>query len=192
MKATKGKVILRTARLELREAVVSDARFFYRLMRQEEWIRFIGDRGIRRVVDAERYIVDRVVAGYRQNGFGMWVVTLRGRQGGIGICGLVNRDTLDAPDLGFAFLRELCGQGYALEAARATMDHGRNALGMRRILGITVPENARSIRLLERVGLRQISPPVDGAETIIADGENAFSGDQQQGLEPGLLLFEFK
>ena len=72
----------------------------------------------------------------------------------VGICGLIKREGLDDVDLGFAFLPRYAGLGYASESAAAVMVHGREALGIGRIVAITLPGNRRSIRVLEKAGLR--------------------------------------
>jgi RimJ/RimL family protein N-acetyltransferase len=72
----------------------------------------------------------------------------------IGMCGVLNRDTLDHPDIGFAFLPDYNGKGYALEIARATMIYAKEKLGIPRITAITLPQNYKSIKLLEKMGLK--------------------------------------
>ncbi len=70
----------------------------------------------------------------------------------MGICGLIERATLPAVDLGFAFLPAGRGQGQAREAAQATLEHARTELGLTELLAITDPDNERSIHLLESLG----------------------------------------
>jgi RimJ/RimL family protein N-acetyltransferase len=70
------------------------------------------------------------------------------------MCGILKRDTLPDPDLGFSFLPEYWSQGYALESAQAVMRHAREALGLGRVVAITTRDNGRSIRLLEKLGFR--------------------------------------
>ena len=72
----------------------------------------------------------------------------------IGMCGLVKRDPNEDPDIGFAFIPETWQQGYAFEAASGVLDQARNVLKIRRILGITVPDNFASIKTLEKLGLQ--------------------------------------
>jgi [ribosomal protein S5]-alanine N-acetyltransferase len=82
----------------------------------------------------------------------------------IGMCGLLKREALPNPDLGFAFLPLFNGQGFALEAATATVQHGRNKLNIQTILAITLPNNAPSIQLLEKLKFQyesDFSLPVD-------------------------------
>jgi RimJ/RimL family protein N-acetyltransferase len=71
-----------------------------------------------------------------------------------GMCGLIKRDTLPDADVGYAFLPEFRGKGYAYEAAAAVLDHGNRTFGLKRILAIVSPDNANSIRVLEKAGMK--------------------------------------
>jgi RimJ/RimL family protein N-acetyltransferase len=143
---------LATERLTLRPLHGGDAPFIRGLLNEPSFLRYIGDRGVRTLDDARTYIADGPVASYRANGFGLLLVTERATAAPLGICGLLRRPALDAPDLGFAFLPAHWGRGYAFEAARAVLDHSRAALGLGRIVAITSLDNAPSIRLLEKLG----------------------------------------
>jgi RimJ/RimL family protein N-acetyltransferase len=139
---------LRTARLRLRRFTLDDAAFIVELLSDPDWRRFIGDRGVRTEDDARRYLAEGPLASYRVHGFGLLAVE-DGTGSPVGMCGLLKRDTLPDPDLGFAFLPRARGKGYAREAAAAVLDSAR-AAGHRRVLAIVTPGNARSIALLER------------------------------------------
>jgi RimJ/RimL family protein N-acetyltransferase len=146
--------IIETERLRLRELTESDAPFILELVNDEAWLRYVGDRGVRNTEDARNYILKGPVESYAKHGFGLWHVELKTGAGPIGICGLLRRDTLPDVDIGFAFLPAFRGQGYALEAGRATLAYGRAKLGLKRFVAITLPANAASIRTLEKLGLR--------------------------------------
>jgi ribosomal-protein-alanine N-acetyltransferase len=146
-------IVVQTERLMLRHVAADDAAFVLRLLNEPSFLRFIGDRGVRTLDDARAYIADRFTASYERYGFGMWIVERRGVGGPLGISGIVRRDTLPGPDIGFAFLPEHWGQGYALESARAVRDHAFGPLGLRRLLAIANPNNAPSIRILEKIGM---------------------------------------
>lgn len=145
-------MICQSERLVLRRARPEDAAFVLRLLNQPSWIRNIGDRGVRTVGDAERYIDARMLEPFRTLGYGMNVVELKASREPIGLCGLVKRDTLPGPDLGFALLDAHEGRGYALEAATAVLAHARRVLKIRRILAIVTPANERSTKLLAKLG----------------------------------------
>jgi RimJ/RimL family protein N-acetyltransferase len=150
----RSAIELRTDRLILREATEEDAPFFLDLLNQPEFVRFIGDRGVRNLRDAREYVRSRLIASYECHGFGLWIAVRQTDGAVLGICGLVKRDTLPDVDIGFAFLPRHGSRGYALESARAVLDWARGRLGLRRIVAITDPANSASIRLLERIGLR--------------------------------------
>ena len=146
--------VLATERLDLRQLREYDADFIFRLLNDPSWLRYIGDRGVRSVEDARRYIVDGPVRMYATLGFGLFLVERRHDGVAMGLCGLLKRDGLDDVDIGFAFFPEFGGQGYALEAARATLEFGLARHNLRRIVAITAQDNQASIRLLEKLGLR--------------------------------------
>ena len=146
--------ILTTPRLLLRELGPGDAAFMLELLNDAGFLQHIGDRGVRTLEQARQYIVDGAMASYRQHGFGLWCVQLRGSPAGIGICGLVKRDYLDAVDIGYAFLPAWRGRGLALEAGQAVMARARQYLGLQRVLAITSLDNPSSAQLLTKLGLR--------------------------------------
>lgn len=141
-----------TARLVLREATVEDAPFFYELLNSETWLAHIGNRGILTVDHAAKYIENSLGRHYATHGFGLWLVAMRETGQAIGICGILKRVGLDLPDLGFAFLPAYEGQGFAREAAIATLDFAENHLGIPEIWAITTQTNFRSQRLLQATG----------------------------------------
>lgn len=142
---------LATPRLALAPLTAADAAFILALVNEPDWLRYIGDRGVRSLADAGRYLADGPIASYARHGFGLLRVGLKPADEAIGICGLVRRDTLDAPDLGFAFLPGHRGRGYAVEAGSAVLAAAR-ATGVGRVLAITTPDNHASMRVLARLG----------------------------------------
>jgi len=146
--------ILETERLSLRKITLDDAAFLLDLLNQPSFIQFIGDRGVRTLDDARKVIDERYLAAYERLGFGIYLTLLRGTSIPIGICGLVKRDGLDDVDIGYAFLPQYWSKGYASEAASAVLAYARSTLGMKRILGITTPDNEVSIRVLEKIGFK--------------------------------------
>ena len=94
------------------------------------------------------------MASYNRFGFGLYLTKLRDGGAPIGICGLLKRDALQDVDIGFAFLPKFWSKGYAFESASAVMDYGLHELGISCIVAVTLPENHKSIKLLEKLGLR--------------------------------------
>jgi RimJ/RimL family protein N-acetyltransferase len=144
--------ILETDRLVLRELDAKDATFIMQLLNEPAWVRFIGDKGIKTIEDARNYIVSGPMEMYGRLGFGLWLVELKEKNIPLGICGLIKRESLEDVDLGFAFLEEYWGRGYAFESAFASMAHGKRVFGLARLLAVMSPDNHRSGRLLERLG----------------------------------------
>ena len=145
--------VIETERLILRHLTMDDAAFILALTNDPSWVQFIGDIGVRTLEDASAYVVRGPTAMYAREGFGLYLTALKDDGIPIGICGLIKRASLDDVDIGFAFLPQFWSQGYAYEAASATLTHGRQVLGLRRIVAITTPENGRSVHLLEKLGL---------------------------------------
>lgn len=163
-----------TPRLWLRRITPEDAAFLLELMNESPYIDNIGDRGVRTVADAIHYIDEKFVASYVRHGFGLFVVESKEESCPIGICGLVKRDTLDYPDLGFAYLHRFWSRGFAVEAARATLDFARHTLTLRCVYGVVSPRNTRSIRMLERLGFRRVrslNPPGQALEADLYETE---------------------
>lgn len=171
--------VLETPRLVLRRLVPSDADFILALLNDPDWIRFIGDRGVRSPDDARAYLLRGPIASYDRHGFGLWRVERKDDGAPGGICGLVDREGLDDVDVGFAFLPAFRGRGYAFEAASATLAHARDALGLSRVVAIVSPDNARSIALLEKLSLRfertMTLPGDDEAVCVYAPAEDRSS-----------------
>ena len=153
---------LETDRLTFRQLTLADAPFIVELVNTPGWLRFIGERNIKTSEQAENYLKNGPIASYAQNGFGLYGVELKSEKTPIGMCGLIKRETLPDPDIGFAFLPEFTGSGFAFEAANAVMSLATNTLKLPVVLAITLPENEPSRKLLEKIGLkfvRMISSP---------------------------------
>ncbi|MCX6218046.1 GNAT family N-acetyltransferase [Spirosoma sp.] len=162
--------MLLTERLLLTEFTVDDAAFVLTLLNTPSWLEFIGDRGVRTLDDAHQYIVNGPLKSYELMGYGSYVVRLKVTEQPIGMCGLFKRETLDAPDIGFAFLPGYTGTGYGFEAASAVIAYARETFGSSRILGFTSPANQPSIHLLEKLGLRferKFMYKADGEESLL-------------------------
>ena len=147
--------IQETERLRLREVTPDDAGFICELMNEPAYLENIGDRGVRDVADAARYIAEKFQGSYERQGFGLYQVeTLAGVP--VGISGLVKREVLPHPDIGFAFLRRYWGHGYAHEAGAIVMELARTRFALTEVYGVVLPSNVRSIRLLEKLGLTPV------------------------------------
>jgi len=163
-------IILETERLILSRLTTADAPFILELMNEPGFIEFVADRGLRSDADAADYLSEKILPNYERFGFGFYRVTMKQPETAIGICGLVKREMLDDPDIGFAILERYCGKGYAYEAAVAVMEYGRKALGLARICGVTASHNRVSQHLLQKLGLkfqRKFHLPGYGTESLL-------------------------
>jgi len=158
-------IVIETERLVLRELGEDDAPFMLALLNEPSFWQNIGDRGVRTIEEARAYLAKGPLASYARHGYGLYLVELKPEGTPIGICGLVKRDYLEDPDIGFAFRPQYWSFGYACESASAVMEHAHGHLGLARIVAITSPENTGSINVLKKIGLefeRTIQAPGDG------------------------------
>ncbi|HJS23479.1 MAG TPA: GNAT family N-acetyltransferase [Pyrinomonadaceae bacterium] len=146
--------VLETERLSLRQFTVDDAQFILTLLNEPSFLRYIGDKQVRNLEDAEAYILNGPVASYERNGFGLYAVELKESYTRMGMCGFLKREELPDPDIGFAFLPEFWNEGFGFEAASAVLQDARERLRLQRILAITSLDNEASIKLLQRLGFR--------------------------------------
>ena len=166
--------MIASSRLSLRELNVSDAPFIVELLNDGDFYRYIGDRGIRTLEQAQEYIQQGPAVSYARHGHGLYLVARTEDGASLGICGLIKRDTLDQVDIGYAFLPQYRGQGYAIEAAQAALADGKSRLGIERVIAIVTPGNARSIGLLAKLGLvrsRLVKLSEDADECLLLEQE---------------------
>lgn len=147
----KNTTILETQRLSLREFNLNDSEFIINLVNSPKWLEFIGDKGVKTAEDAINYLENGPIKSYKENGFGLWLVQLKGSNIPIGMCGLVNRETLNNVDIGFAILPDYLGLGYGFEITSATMSYAKNNLKLDKIIAITDSNNIASIKLLNKI-----------------------------------------
>jgi RimJ/RimL family protein N-acetyltransferase len=148
-------IVLETERLVLSEVAEDDWAFMLGLLNSPGFLQNIGDRGVRTEDEARAYIRDRVHGSYEANGFGMWLVTEKASGDPVGLAGLVKRDGLEDPDVGYAFAEAAWGKGYAQEAAAAVIRHARDTLRIGRLAAITALDNHASMAVLRKVGFAQ-------------------------------------
>lgn len=143
-------IIAETERLRIRHLQHSDANFIYQLYNQPNFIKYIGDRGVHSPKDAEVFI-QKVQDNYKHYGFWLYLAERKDNGQAVGVNGLIQRDYLDAPDIGFAFITQFCGQGYAQESSQAILQHSK-AQGQTNLYAITSPNNHVSEHLLKKLG----------------------------------------
>jgi ribosomal-protein-alanine N-acetyltransferase len=145
---------LETERLRLRPLCVDDAAFVLQLVNEPDFLEHIGDKQVRDLAGARRFLREGAWVRQELAGHGMLAVEPRAGGAPVGVCGLLHRPALELSDVGFAFLAAQRGRGYATEAAREVVRHAHEVLGLARVHGLVSPANLASIRVLEKLGLR--------------------------------------
>ncbi|MFZ6730675.1 GNAT family N-acetyltransferase [Undibacterium sp. Ji42W] len=146
--------IITTERLYLRTITTEDAAFYLALVNDPAFITNIRDKGLRTLEQAQTDIVNGPMANQKKIGFSLYVMERKEDGQAIGLCGLVKRETLKNVDIGYALLPQFIGQGYASEAARATLEYANQHLRITKLAGITSPDNAASNKLLQSLGFK--------------------------------------
>ena len=145
---------IESERLFLRPLTLEDAEFILQLLNTDGFIRYIGDRNVKTIEQAKDYLLNGPLKSYKVNGFGLSLAELKTDRTPVGMCGLLKRDYLDHADIGFAFLPDHTGKGYAYEIAKEIIHYGLNELQMKKIFAIVLSENSSSIKLLKKLGFR--------------------------------------
>lgn len=162
--------ICETPRLRLRTVTPDDAAFYLELVNDPSWIANIGQRNLHTVEAARAALETGPMAQFREQGYSLYIIERRSDGAPVGMAGLVRRDSLPGPDIGYAVRPAYWGQGYAWEATAAIVRHAQHVLGIRTLYGITSQQNQASINLLNKLGLRYerfSRLPPEGRETNI-------------------------
>ena len=152
MTTRRSRQSMTTERLTLRWFTEDDAALMLAVWNDPDFVRHVGDRGIRTLDEARNALAYGILALYRDHAYGPYRVATKDGDEPMGICGLFLRDYLDDPDIGFALLPGFCRRGYAFEAALAVLDEAKT-MGLDRVTAIVSPENVASIGLIEKLGL---------------------------------------
>ena len=144
--------VCRTDRLIIRHFEQTDFGFIIKLLNEESFIKNIADRDIRTEEDAVNYLVYGPIASYDNNGYGLNIVLLKDSNIPIGMCGLVKREGLSHPDIGYALIPEYWYKGYAFEASKAILKDASLSHGLKILWAITKEKNLSSQSLLKKLG----------------------------------------
>ena len=146
--------LIETERLSMRWLTLDDADLMLAIWNDPAFVFHVGDRGIRTIAEARENMSEGALKLYEDYGYGPYRVALKSDDTAVGTCGLFRREGLEDTDIGYGFLPEFCRRGYAYESARAVLEHARADIGLARIIAIVSPDNAASIGLTEKLGLR--------------------------------------
>jgi len=148
--------ILETERFILRVPTLRDAPLILALFNQPDCVQYMGEKNLKTVEDAEKYLEDKFFTMYQKYGFCLFIIQLSSLNVSAGICGLVKRDSMDDVEIGYAMLSAYQNQGIAIETGLAVRNYAFNDLGLKRLAGLTAVDNHGSAHVLERIGLDYI------------------------------------
>lgn len=155
--------MIETERLIIRPVEFTDEHFILELLNEPQFINNIGDKNVRSLADARDYMEKGPLTCQQQNGFSLMTVKLKTGEL-IGLCGLLKRDELQYPDLGYAYLAKYFRRGYGYEAAAGVLKHFHH---IRPMLAITSEENFASKQLLQKLGFVEQSLKTKQTEEAI-------------------------
>ena len=146
--------IVTTERLILRHWHESDRKPFARLNADLRVMEYMPHVLSTQDSDA---LAERIEVHFRQHGFGLCAVELRRDRSFIGFIGL-SIPSFDAPftpcvEIGWRLAPDCWGQGLATEGAHAIVSYGFETLGLDELVSFTVPANARSLRVMAKLGM---------------------------------------
>lgn len=151
-----------TARLLLKPLSITDAKFIYELVNTPAWKKFIGERNVHSIAEAESYIRNIL----SNSSISYWVVSAVDGHTAYGVVTLIKRDYLEHHDIGFAFLPKFTRQGYAYEASRVLLDDLLRLPQHPRILATTLLANISSIQLLSKLGFNFVEEISQGNDRL--------------------------
>lgn len=143
---------IETPNLILRAWRAEDADRWHELLQEEDILRYFPNPKPPRREKADEYIAHHR-SHWDQYGYGHWAVVTRSDRRLIGWNGLEYLPELRQTELAYLLSREVWGRGYATEAARAAVKFGFDKAGLDLIIGLVHPDNAGSVRVLEKCGM---------------------------------------
>ena len=146
---------LETSRLLLRAFTPEDLDALHLMTRDPEVMRYIGDGNTLTRAETERNL-SMIIRSFRRRGFGRWALVRKETGALAGYCGLGLGSEEVGVELAYLLAKSEWGQGLATEAGAATLRYGFEELRLGAIAGLTRPENARSRRVLERLGMKYV------------------------------------
>jgi len=144
---------MQTTHLLIRPFTIDDAEDYWPLVRLPEVIRYTGERPQQTLDDVREILVSRPLRDYAVHGFGRMACVEKSSGRLVGFCGLKYLDDLQEVDIGYRFLPDCWGKGYATESSRALIDEGVRRHGLSRLIGLVLPANLASARVLGKLGL---------------------------------------
>ena len=145
---------LESERLLIRDTLVNDAPFYFKLFSDKDWIENINDKGLKTVKETENYLIDIIEKNSKTGGLGFFTVIQKQTNEPIGTSTALQRDSLKFIDIGYAFLPKGRGKGYATEATKLIIEYVRKKFNQKKVLAFTKPNNKKSQELLKRLDFK--------------------------------------
>ena len=161
-KLFKDKNIL-SERLIISPIAIKDAAFVQQLFNTKGWLKYIGDRNIHSIKEAENFIHNAMA----NTNAVILTITIKEKPTQLaGIITLIKRDYLNFPDIGYALLPKAMGFGYAHEATLAVINDIKTNSLIEQLNAITLIENAPSINLLKKLNFNFEKEIFENNETL--------------------------
>lgn len=144
---------METERLILRRFTPEDAEEYFPLMSDPEVLRYTGDKPLESVEQVREMLLNRPIRDYGVVGYGRMACIEKSSSRLIGFSGLKYLEDLKEVDVGYRFVHDAWGKGYATESARVLMDVGVREHGLKRIIGLVDKRNTGSSNVLKKLGL---------------------------------------
>ncbi|HYI46622.1 MAG TPA: GNAT family N-acetyltransferase [Actinomycetota bacterium] len=153
--------LLETDRLRLRPLAEHDLDALHAVLGDPELMRYYPAPFS--LADTGEWI-DKQLARYTRDGFGLWAMELEETGEMIGDCGLTIQDVdgVGHVEVGWHVRRDMCNQGFATEAAKACRDFAFGEMGLTRLISLVRPENLASCRVAEKLGMTVFGHTVRG------------------------------
>ncbi len=161
---------IETKRLRIKPTNIDDSQLILDIFNSPKWLKFIGERHVHTLLEAKRYIQEKMLPQLESLGYGNNTIIRKEDGVKIGTCGLYDRDGVDGVDIGFAFLPQYEGKGYAFESAQKIVTIAKRKYHLSKINGITTKENLSSQKLLKKLGLefvKEITIPNDKEKLLL-------------------------
>lgn len=160
-----GAGVIETDRLLIRRFSLDDAEAYWPLVSNPDVLRYTGEQAVASIAAVRDLLESRPLRDYQLYGYGRMACIDKHSGRLIGFSGLKYLDDMDETDVGYRFVPEAWGKGYATESAAAIMARQAAEFGLRRIIGLVEPANAGSVGVLKKLGLtfeRRLADPVHG------------------------------
>lgn len=162
------KTLIETERLLLREITLDDTEEMFQLYSNPDVLKYTGESPVVSMEEMELAIQIRI-NNYKKYGYGRWATFLKDEMQFIGWAGLAYLPEFDEIDLGYRFLPNYWGMGFATEASQAILTYGFDKLELKRIIAIAMKENKASIKVMGKVGMEfdKFAPYEPGGEDVV-------------------------